>query len=85
MSLGGGRPHAIRAVLRQPALLDFAPEEVSAQASRLASVMGVDKGEAASMLYRTNGDVGCLAALIGLPSNAMRQQLIDIQAVMDSR
>ena len=85
MSLAGGRPHAIRAVLRQPVLLDLAPEELSVQASRMAAVMGVDKGEAASMLYRTNGDVACLSALLAMPSNTMRQQLIDIQTVMDSR
>ena len=74
----------VQAVCRLPALLDFAPEELSAQAARTAAVLGVDKAAAAAMLCRAT-DAACLTAIIAMPSNAMRQQLIDIQAVMDSR
>ena len=81
---GSSREAMIQAVCRLPALLDFQPEELSAQAARAAAVMGVDKGEAGAMLCRAP-DAGCLAAILAMPSNAMRQQLIDIQAVMDSR
>ena len=81
-SSSGGRAQAVRAACRLPALLDVAPE--SAFASRAATIMGVGRGETAAMLCRAP-DAGCLAAVLSMPSNTMRQQLIDVQAVMDSR
>ena len=77
-------PAVVRTVCRQPALLDVAPEDLAAAAARAAAVMGVGKGEAAAMLARSP-DAGCLVAVLAMPGNAMRQQLIDMQAVLDSR
>ncbi len=92
-------PHvAMRAVCRQPALLDLvaepSPPRAGAGASasgqlaplvaRRAAGMAVDKGDVAAMLGRAR-DAPSLLALAALPSNACRQRLIGVQAVLDSR
>ncbi|GAX73701.1 hypothetical protein CEUSTIGMA_g1153.t1 [Chlamydomonas eustigma] len=75
---------ASRALCKQPSLFSLNPMEVSSQVARMASAMGVSKGEIGSMLGRTV-DYRSLKILLEIPSNMLMQRLISLQVALDSR
>jgi hypothetical protein len=76
--------HASRVLCKQPSLLSLNLSDASSQVARMASVMGVSKGDVGFMLGRTS-DLRSLKNLLDMPSNVLMQRLISLQIALDSR
>lgn len=75
--------HAAAAVASQPELLSMPPEALASCTRRMAALMAVDASSVCRMLGRTGSS--SLQTILDLPSSVIQQQVIDVQAVLDSR
>ena len=88
------REQTVKALCRQPALLDIDPYELSSQLRRMASLLNasstflfIDTSTAAHMLTSSvlEGRPRLLNSLFKLADDDIRKQLIDLQIILDSR
>lgn len=73
----------VAAASTQTSLLDLPPDDLSAKVRSLASHLDVDAASVVKMLGRA--DAASLHALLHTHESTLQQQMIDVQAVMDSR